>query len=79
MYDLNQKLKENMYQALYSLDNSIPDNKQLRLLSRNKNNISLSPLKEQPEPGNINKMWSYYLWRDKSVKPLCSNFNKWKE
>ncbi len=49
-------IKGNMYQALSSLNRSIPDNKQLRLLSNNKNHISLSPLTEQAEPSNINKM-----------------------
>jgi len=49
-------IKENMYQALNSLNKSIPDNKKLRLLPNNKNHISLSPLTEQAEPSNINKM-----------------------
>jgi len=49
-------IKENMCQALNSLNKSIPDNKKLRLLPNNKNHISLSPLTEQAEPSNINKM-----------------------
>jgi len=68
-------IKENMSQALYSLDRSIPDNKKLRLLSRNKNNISLSPLEEQPEPGNINKMKGQI----QSVWPMTSLLDILKE
>ncbi|CAA7197404.1 hypothetical protein CHRY9293_03463 [Chryseobacterium potabilaquae] len=68
-------IKGNMHQALYSLDKSIPDNKQLRLLSRNKNNISLSPLTEQPEPGNINKMKGQI----QSVWPMTSLLDILKE
>ncbi|QQM26557.1 Tn3 family transposase [Elizabethkingia sp. M8] len=49
-------IKENMSKALSSLNISIPNNKQVRLLARHKNHISLSPLAEQPEPININRL-----------------------
>jgi TnpA family transposase len=48
--------KESMYKALCSLNKSIPDNKQVRLLANSKNHICLSPLAEQTEPMNINRL-----------------------
>lgn len=48
--------RESMCKALYSLNKSIPGNKQVRLLANNKNHISLSPLTEQAEPVNINRL-----------------------
>lgn len=49
-------IKSSLNQALSSLNKSIPYNKQVRLLENRKNHICLSPLVEQPEPGNINRM-----------------------
>lgn len=45
-----------MCKTLCSLNRSIPGNKQIRLLANNKNHISLSPLTEQAEPVNINRL-----------------------
>ncbi|MFV0468511.1 MAG: DUF4158 domain-containing protein, partial [Dysgonomonas sp.] len=49
-------IRESMCKALCSLNKSIPGNKQVRLLANSKNHICLSPLAEQPEPVNINKL-----------------------
>lgn len=48
--------RESMCKALCSLNKSILGNKQVRLLANNKNHISLSPLTEQAEPVNINRL-----------------------
>ena len=49
-------IRENMCKSLSSLNKSIPGNKQVRIFANNKNHISLSPLAEQPEPVNINRL-----------------------
>lgn len=49
-------IRASLNQALFSLNKSIPDNKQVRLLENKKNHIRLFPLAEQPEPGNINRL-----------------------
>ena len=49
-------IRESMCKSLSSLNKSIPGNKQVRILADNKNHISLSPLTEQPEPVNINRL-----------------------
>lgn len=51
-----ENIRESMGKALSSLNKSILNNKQVRLLAHNKNHISLSPLTEQPEPININRL-----------------------
>ncbi len=49
-------LKERLRNSLHALNKNIPTNKNVRLVSNSKNHISLSPLNEQPEPKNINKL-----------------------
>lgn len=48
--------KESMCKALRSLNKSTPTNKQLCIVANSKNHICLSPLTEQPEPVNINRL-----------------------
>ncbi len=51
-----QELKTNMYAALNSLNQSMPNNKKVKLRNTDKNRICITPLDEQPEPQNINRM-----------------------
>jgi TnpA family transposase len=49
-------LKKSLFSALDSLNQSMPKNKKVRLRNTDKNRISITPLSEQPEPQNINRM-----------------------
>ncbi len=51
-----QGLKDNLYAALNNLSQSMPKNKKVKLRNTDKNRICITPLDEQPEPKNINRM-----------------------
>ncbi|WP_445766581.1 Tn3 family transposase [Rheinheimera sp.] len=50
------QLQEQMRQALSGLNTSIPKNQKVRLFTSGKNRISITPLSEQAEPLNINRL-----------------------
>jgi len=54
--EFTYNIKEDLCKALASLNKSIPGNKQVCILANSKNHICLSPLTEQPEPVNINRL-----------------------
>lgn len=51
-----ENLKTEMYTALHRLNRTMPKNKKVKLRNTEKNRISITPLDEQPEPQNINRI-----------------------
>jgi len=51
-----ENLKAKMHEALSSLNDSMPNNKLVRLRKTDKNRICITPLDKQPDPPNINRM-----------------------
>jgi hypothetical protein len=49
-------LKANMFAALNRLNKSMPKNQKVKLKNTDKNRICITPLDEQPEPQNINRL-----------------------
>ena len=49
-------LKSKMYDALSSLNDSMPYNQYVRLRNTDKKRICITPLEKQPDPQNINRM-----------------------
>ncbi|MGB5926739.1 MAG: Tn3 family transposase, partial [Cyclobacteriaceae bacterium] len=49
-------LRKRMCDSLESLNRTIPNNKKVKLISNSKNQIVLTPLSEQAEPQNINRL-----------------------